>query len=197
MLRNDSSDFYFLVGGTSGAWNDLRPFSFNLSTGKVTFGNNYNVFLGSSSTYTGTYYAHFTNTSGDTNIPTIGWVKARQDSDIRLKNNIENLKYDDVIEKYSKIETISYKFKEGVNNNTIHFGYKAQQLSELYDNAIYDIVDFDTDTITDGEKKYINDGVYRINYNNLHALHTITIQGLIKEINNLKEEIKNLSNKNI
>lgn len=42
IARNDGSDFYLLATASAdqyGAWSALRPFAFNLSTGKVTIGN--------------------------------------------------------------------------------------------------------------------------------------------------------------
>ena len=146
-----------------------------------------NASLGASATYAGTYYVDFSNTSGDTNIPTIGWVKARQDSDVRLKDILE---FGDNEAAYLNIEPIAYRFKDGVNNKTVHFGFKAQDLAEMFCGE-YDLVEFDKD-MTEGERKYCNDGVYRINYDNLHALHVQMIQKLSKRVSALENELADL-----
>lgn len=60
ILRNDSSDVYFLVATNSNTpgdnWNSLRPFSFNIGTGRVTMSNGANI------GYTNTGYSLSVNT---------------------------------------------------------------------------------------------------------------------------------------
>lgn len=129
----------------------------------------------------------FSNTSGDTNIPTIGWVKARKDSDVRLKDILE---LEDNETAYLNIEPVAYRFKDGVNNKTVHFGFKAQDLAEMFGGE-YDLVEFDKD-MTEGERKYCQGGVYRINYDNFHALHVQMIQKLSKRVSALENELADL-----
>ena len=166
--------------------NDIACNSINADSHTHSTGN-LNASLGASATYAGTYYADFSNTSGDTNIPTIGWVKARQDSDVRLKDILE---LEDNEAAYLNIEPVAYRFKDGVNNKTVHFGFKAQDLAEMF-GVEYDLVEFDKD-MTEGERKYCNDGVYRINYENFHALHVQMIQKLSKRIDTLENELAKL-----
>ena len=141
----------------------------------------------SSPTYSGTYYLSFPNTSGDENVPTIGWVKARTSSDKRLKKNIKDLI--DIEDKYMGLQPVSYKYKKHVNDNDIHYGFVAQDVEKQFPNC--GLVEYDKEIITEGERKYIkNDGVYRLNYQEFNALHVAMIQKHHMEINLLREELK-------
>ena len=149
-----------------------------------TYATDLRVSLFSSPTYPGTSYLSFNNTSGDENVPTMGWVKARQASDKRLKKNIKPL---DVEKEYMNLNPVQYKFKKNTNNNKIHFGFVAQEIAESYDKDKYNIVEYDTEIVTEGERKYVKDGVYRINYEDMHAMHVMMIKKLYKKINDLEE----------
>lgn len=151
-----------------------------------TYATDLRVSLSTSPTYPGTYYLSFNNTSGDENVPTMGWVKARQASDERLKEDFSSM---NIEKRYLNIQPLQYKFKKGVNNNNIHFGFKAQGLANEFDPNMYDLVEYDTEIVTKGEKAYVNDGVYRINYDNMHAMHVMMIQKLYKKISDLEEMI--------
>lgn len=151
-----------------------------------TYATDLRVSLSTSPTYPGTYYLSFNNTSGDENVPTMGWVKARQASDERLKKNIKPL---DVEKEYMKLNPVQYKFKKNTNNNKVHFGFVAQEIAESYDEDKYNIVEYDTEIVTEGERKYVKDGVYRINYEDMHAMHVMMIQKLYKKISDLEEMI--------
>lgn len=151
-----------------------------------TYATDLRVSLSTSPTYPGTYYLSFNNTSGDENVPTMGWVKARQASDERLKEDFSSM---NIEKRYLNIQPLQYKFKKGVNNNYIHFGFKAQGLANEFDPNMYDLVEYDTEIVTKGEKAYVNDGVYRINYDNMHAMHVMMIQKLYKKISDLEEVI--------
>lgn len=151
-----------------------------------TYATDLKVSLSTSPTYPGTYYLSFYNTSGDENVPTMGWVKARQASDERLKEDFSSM---NIEKRYLNIQPLQYKFKKGVNNSNIHFGFKAQGLANEFDPNMYDLVEYDTEIVTKGEKAYVNDGVYRINYENMHAMHVMMIQKLYKKISDLEEMI--------
>ena len=151
-----------------------------------TYATDLRVSLSTSPTYPGTYYLSFYNTSGDENVPTMGWVKARQASDERLKEDFSSM---NIEKRYLNIQPLQYKFKKGVNNSNIHFGFKAQGLANEFDPNMYDLVEYDTEIVTKGEKAYVNDGVYRINYENMHAMHVMMIQKLYKKISDLEEMI--------
>lgn len=143
--------------------------------------------LGTSSTYQGTSYLYFSNTYGDINIPTIGWVKARQDSDERLKENFAEL---DIKDEYMRLETCQYKFKDGVNNDKVHFGFRAQNVAKQFYPNMYDLVEYDDEIVTQGERKYIDQGgVYRLNYDNMHAMHVYMIQSQQKLIEELQNQL--------
>ena len=167
---------YIRVNGTSVALNGHGHFTTEI------YASLYN-----SPTYPGTYYAEFSNTSGDTNIPTIGWVKARQASDKRLKKNIKLL---DVEDEYMELKPVEYKYRKHVNNSKVHFGFVANDIAESFDKDKYNIVEYDTEIITEGERKYVKDGVYRINYEDMHAMHVAMIQKHQLDINMFREELR-------
>lgn len=160
-----------------------------MTTANTIYTSNLYAVLGQSDTYAGTYYLSLTNTSGDTNIPTIGWVKARQSSDERLKHGFNEL---DIQDKYMQLQPFEYVYNDGIINNKKHFGFKAQDLDKIFNHEAYDLIEYDTDCITENEKKYCNDGVYRINYENLHALDVYMIQQLSKQVENLTKRVDQL-----
>ena len=146
--------------------------------------------LGASATYSGTYYLYFSNTSGDGNIPTIGWVKARAASDERLKCDITDLI--DITDKYMRLKPVSYRFKNHVNDNSVHYGFIAQDVEKVYPNS--SVVEYDEDIKTEGERIYIpgDDGVYRLNDREFHALHVQIIQKQQRELEQLKSTVEEL-----
>lgn len=160
-----------------------------MTTANTIYTSNLYAVLGQSDTYPGTYYLSLSNTSGDTNIPTIGWVKARSSSDERLKHDFNEL---DIQDKYMQLQPFEYVYNDGIINNKKHFGFKAQDLDKIFNHEAYDLIEYDTDCITENEKKYCNDGVYRINYENLHALDVYMIQQLSKQVENLTKRVDQL-----
>lgn len=67
-LRNDGSDFYLLTTekdqARDGSWNTLRPFSFNLNSGRVSLRNGLDVSGGMVTSNDGGIAAHTTGPSG-------------------------------------------------------------------------------------------------------------------------------------
>ena len=88
-------------------------------------------------------------------------------SDIRLKNNIEDLG-DENLHKLKQIIPKSYRFK---NEKLIHFGFIAQDVEKVYPNLV--AVDID--------------GMKSINYLEMVPL-------LLHKINNLERKVEELSN---
>lgn len=160
-----------------------------MTTANTIYTSNLYAVLGQSETYAGTYYLSLTNTSGDTNIPTIGWVKARSSSDERLKHGFNEL---DIQDKYMQLQPFEYVYNDGIINNKKHFGFKAQDLDKIFNHEDYDLIEYDTDCVTENEKKYCDGGVYRINYENLHALDVYMIQELSKQVKNLTKRVEQL-----
>jgi len=139
-----------------------------------------------SPTYSGAFYVTFDNTSGDENITTVGWVKAKHASDVRLKENFCEL---DIYKEYMKLNPVEYQYKDGIINDMKHFGFKAQDLAEMFLPNQYDLVEVDRECITYGERKYVDDYVMRINYENMHAMHVSMIQKHEREIQEMQKRI--------
>ena len=97
-----------------------------------------------------------------------------QSSDARLKNLGEPLS--DVLSKIDKIDTVYYTLKDDKENKR-HIGTTAQSLLEDYPEFV---------RVTDGDDKYT------VDYAKLSVLALAAIKELKAEVNNLKEEIKQL-----
>jgi len=106
-----------------------------------------------------------------------------------LKHDFNEL---DIQDKYMQLQPFEYVYNEGVINNKKHFGFKAQDLNKIFNHEDYDLIEYDTDCVTENEKKYCDDGVYRINYENLHALDVYMIQQLSKQVENLTKRVDQL-----
>lgn len=144
----------------------------------------------------------FANTSGSDMIATGGFVvsKIQSASDRRLKQNIVEM--NDVTDKYMKLQTVEFEYKKNVGNQYIHCGYIAQDVAEVFPEDVYDIVGVNNNEITEAQRELCPTGIYEINYNNLHALHTKMIQkheNVIQEqqivINKQADEITELKQK--
>jgi phage minor structural protein len=126
---------------------------------------------------TGNYdLVDFANTTGSDMIATGGFVvtKIQSASDRRLKQNIVELK--DVTDKYMKLQTVEFEYKKNVGNQYIHCGYVAQDVAEVFPEDVYDLIGVNNTEISEAQRELCPTGIYEINYNNLHALHTKMIQ---------------------
>jgi hypothetical protein len=159
ILRNDGANFYFLVtdaGNADGIWNSLRPFSFSLATGEVTFVQNvgigtydpaYPLHVASSVTASCAYgylnSSGYVGTSAGANYYSIfaeNRIRAEEfnaDSDERIKDvvGISNGEADMDILKRIKITDFRYIDSIG-KGNVIHKKVLAQELNEVYPNAV-------------------------------------------------------------
>lgn len=121
------------------------------------------------------------------------YVKAyvNSQSDIRLKENIEEI--EEMEEIYMNLRPVKYQFKEGVtkDNGVVHFGFLAQEIDRLLPHETYAITNIDDEPL-DSQKKYCPDGVMHIDDKNFHALHTVMIQKQQTEINALKFQLNEL-----
>lgn len=151
----------------------------------------------------------FKNANVDTTDPdkmaaTVQYVKDYVDdgngSDRRWKNSVTDL--EDVSSKYMGLRPVSFKYNDGVDvqnrDEEIRFGLIAQEVGEIYPESIYHIVNHiipDADDVTPGIGRYTPCEYYKLRYEELHALHISMIQKHEKEIQELKEQIKLLQNK--
>ena len=88
-------------------------------------------------------------------------------SDIRKKKNVQNLELQRSIDVVSKLEPISFNYKD---NNKHNYGYSAQEIEKLDPKLI----------------KKLDDGTYTMHYNKLN----IHIHNVLKHLLN-KENSKN------
>ncbi len=114
-------------------------------------------------------------------------------SDFRLKKEILPLKNIKPI--YLNFKPKQYSFKNGcAENNKVHYGLLAQQVVHVLEKNNIDwrgsdlVEEYETRSYMD-EGKYTGDTAYRINYENLHALHIAFAQEMYRELEDLKKEI--------
>ncbi|WP_312371879.1 tail fiber domain-containing protein [Lachnoclostridium sp.] len=129
-------------------------------------------------TSTGNYDAiRFVDGDGGNRAATTNFVvsKISGTSDERLKDDIQPLQA--MIDKYMKIEPISFKYKDGTTGKMgTCFGVKAQQVKELFPMYKYDVVTKNNSDLNDKERELCPDGMHEVNYNNLHVLTIPVVQ---------------------
>lgn len=131
----------------------------------------------------------------------VKWIRdGGDDSDRRWKNTITDLK--NVSDQYMSLRPVSYRFNKGVDSqgkdNEIRFGLIAQEVDTVYPNGIYHIVNHessvDDEDLSSEMKQYTPVEYYKLRYEELHALHISMIQKHEREISELKDMIKTLTN---
>ena len=169
-----------------------------------------NVSFGSSNSVP-TYIYHVGFDNGNECIPSASWVKeyakkyfvtiSSYSSDARLKTNITDLP--DISNVYMNIKPKKFKFNNILSgyDKDWHFGIIAQDIEKaMLDNGysteninlVYK-VECDEDF---KEKELINDDyVYKVDKNELHAMHMQMIQRHHVELEQLKEEIQKIKEK--
>ena len=122
--------------------------------------------------------------------------KVASSSDKRLKYDFSDI--NNVEKFYMLLNPQNYRFKTSDTDDKVHTGLIAQELIESLttcglDYKDYNIIEeYEPRDFTD-EGKYSNgEKLYRINYENLHGYHIAFAQDLYKEIESLKQEIKEL-----
>ena len=123
-------------------------------------------------------------------------------SDKRLKREISLITDTAIDDFYMNLTPTRYKYEHGVGvgeDGKFQFGVIAQWTEkDMIDHAIdpdsYSIICKSKPLADTDEAKYTaGDDVYRVDYNQFHALHIYMIQKQQKEIEELKRENKNLS----
>lgn len=165
----------------------------NINNLNYSFTSSYNVYF-----YDGQKYA-----GGYRNLATTGWVSSnfkKDGSDIRLKKDIKDMP--DISELYMLLEPKSYEFKEGLigYDNRTHYGLIAQPLEALMNEYGLENTDLVHKVKCDGdlsnEEEVINDSyVYRVNKDELHAMHIQMIQKQQKRIEALEDETSDLKDR--
>lgn len=219
MLRNDGADTYILLtnaGDQYGYWNGLIPFRINNGSGGVYiqtsliyqhFTSVGNLYVGwnegSSPALTASYGG--TTASGSGNVITEARMKAaianKHGSDRRVKQNIQDLSIQTIKKIYMNFKPVRYEFKQGALADKYapgeRFGYIAQDMESSFlkygvnpGQLVYHQHNIDK---TSKLYSYLGEcNLYTIDYENLHALHTLMIQQHDSQIEQLKKQNKKL-----
>lgn len=102
-------------------------------------------------------------------------------SDIRLKENIEDVDPEEIKKLFMRIRPIKFKYKNGKDNQ---YGLIAQELYEVLNDLGWDSCQY--------VKEYGEDGYYKIEYIKLYRLSMLAMQDLYKRIEKLEAEIEKL-----
>lgn len=123
-------------------------------------------------------------------------------SDRRIKDHITDLP-EELESAYLKLHPVKFRYKPGLKSSDsrqYHYGFISQELEKALldvgirerDTSLYEYLPVDTDEHVD---LYVDDKLHHVNYRELHAMHVQMIQKQQKEIEKLKRENKNLSEK--
>ena len=105
-------------------------------------------------------------------------------SDMRLKDNITYLTQDSIINFYKDLKVASYYMNNKEDKKLLNFGLIAQDVQKSFKNFF---PNENTDIVT-----YRYEDILGIYYNNINALSILIIQNLLKDVEQLKQEIKEL-----
>ena len=219
MLRNDGADTWILLTNAwdqYGSWNGLRPFRINNGSGGVYIQTSLiyqhftpvgNLYVGwnegSSPALTASYGG--TTASGSGNVITEARMRAaianKHGSDRRVKQNIRDLSIQTIKKIYMNFKPVRYEFKQGALADKYapgeRFGYIAQDMESSFlkygvnpGQLVYHQHNIDK---TSKLYSYLGEcNLYTIDYENLHALHTLMIQQHDSQIEQLKKQNKKL-----
>lgn len=139
-------------------------------------------------------------TSGYGNLATVGYVKSKVSSDERIKKNIVDIP--NVKDVYMDIPVYQFEYNSILERDGICFGTTAQGIERAFkkhklDIDKYNIVQKRQPSVFNGEYKYIptGDDLHYINWENINGMSVYMIQELVKDVETLKQEIKNLKSK--
>ena len=138
--------------------------------------------------------------SGYGNLATVGYVKSKVSSDERIKKNIVDIP--NVKDVYMDIPVYQFEYNGILERDGICFGTTAQGIERAFekhklDIDKYNIVQKRQPSVFNGEYKYIptGDDLHYINWENINGMSVYMIQELVKDVETLKQEIKNLKSK--
>lgn len=138
--------------------------------------------------------------SGYGNLATVGYVKSKVSSDERIKKNIVDIP--DVKDVYMDIPVYQFEYNGILERDGICFGTTAQGVERAFEKHNLDINDYNIvqkrqPSIFNGEYKYIpaGDDLHYINWENINGMSVYMIQELVKDVEALKQEIKDLRSK--
>lgn len=138
--------------------------------------------------------------SGYGNIASVGYVKTKVSSDERIKKNIVDIP--NVKDVYMDIPVYQFEYNGILERDGICFGTTAQAIERVFkkhklDIDKYNIVQKRQPSVFNGEYKYIptGDDLHYINWENINGMSVYMIQELVKDVETLKQEIKNLKSK--
>ena len=154
---------YTIAKGSNGYGSSLIQFS-NATSGRLA---------GATAEYVQTYIANYTSSS-----------------DRRLKKNIEKMR--DISDLYMELNPVEYKWQDGYINSHkgLQFGLVAQDVEQVL--IKYNLYNSDLvlrDESIERERAIHGDVItYKVDKENLHAMHIQMIQSQQKEIESLKQQ---------
>ncbi len=135
--------------------------------------------------------------SGYGNLATVGYVKSKTSSDERIKKNIVEIP--DIQDIYMDIPIYSFEYDGIAERNGICFGTTAQAIERAFAKHDLNIDDYNivgkrAPSVFNGEYKHIptGDDLHYINWENLNGMSVCMIQKLVKDFQELKQEIAKL-----
>lgn len=187
-----------LNGGAPASMTNVND-AINSAISNLVLGTGYSIYATRDTTSsTGNYDAiRFLDAHNADRAATLSFVvsKIGSASDERIKENIQPLQ--PMIDEFMRIEPIAFNYKKGTNGKIgTCFGVKAQQAKELFPQYKYDVVTKNNSDLNDTERALCPDGMYEVNYNNLHMLtmrvvqeQQRTIEDLLKRVTELEKAV--------
>ena len=139
--------------------------------------------------------------SGYGNLATVGYVKSKVSSDERIKKNFVNMP-DNIKDIYMDIPMYQFEYNGILERDGICFGTTAQGIERAFekhklDIDKYNIVQKRQPSVFNGEYKYIptGDDLHYINWENINGMSVYMIQELVKNLEELQQEMEDLKSK--
>lgn len=144
--------------------------------------------------YTDTGHGNVKGPDSSHNLATTSWVSSnfqKSGSDKRLKTDFADMP--DIEYLYMQLDPVKYKFKDGLRgyDDRVHYGFIAQDVEQIVKGLGFSDLSLvykeQCDSDLSNEAEIIGDQyVYRLNKDELHAMHVQMIQKQKKEIEQLK-----------
>lgn len=183
-----------LNGGTPATMTNVNS-AISTAISNLVLGTGYSIYATRDTTSsTGSYDAiRFLDAHNADRAATLSFVMSKigSASDERIKENIQPL--ENMLNLFMQIEPVSFKYKDRTTGKIgTCFGVKAQQVKELFPLYKYDVVTKNNSDINETVRELCPDGMYEVNYNNLHMLTMRVVQEQQKVIEDLQKRVTEL-----
>lgn len=186
---NGQARFYSLTIGTEGE-NVVESNGNGSSTSPV---NEYGIRHDGAGYFNSLYVKSLKGATGYLKVSQNGWVYDSNNSDERLKRNINCIKNNlNLLKFYDELIPISYYLRD---DTKLSYGFSAQHVENLLlKNHISDSGLFKISEVSlEEDKKFISDNkLYSIDYQSFHALHVVKNQQQDARIQSLESEVASL-----